>query len=360
MWLPNTELSRNDRLRRSLYKTLRNELDLSLLQLGLIDPYSRFRKAKVDYKFVEKRELKPRAKVAEAETDLIDGFIVLFSEAAIPSKLKKYIRYFDNNKVTKENLQEFALNSNSVAPKFLKAQKYFDNARFFDLLKSLLPVDYALLIQQDASSKGKTRYSLSHFHVRVDWLIDFAAESLAKQLRYVSKDLYEKGEKYAQTMVEKLFEYFSFHHSVSGRRTAAVVAYQLLSAADFVSTVYVNSSESRALTRIAENGVSKFCLVKVPMEHIEMIESGKKFEVKNFRKNYLIHLTDDYGVGLFHVFYKHNEHSKPPVDGRLRELQSDVQWLRVANQLLLPKPSAHDCRPINYSSIYDQQDPFTK
>lgn len=360
MWRPETELSRNDKLRRSLYQTLRNELDLSLLQFGLIDPYFRFQKAKVDYKFVVKRELKPRGKVSEAETDLINGFIVLFSEAAIPSDLKKYIRYFDNNKVTKENLQEFALNSSSLAPNFLKAQKYFEHSKFFDLLNSLLPVDYALLIQQDTSSKGRTRYALSHFHVRIDWLIDFAAESLAKQLRYVSKDLYEKGEKYALNMVEKLFEYFSFHHTVSGRRTAAIVAYQLLSTADFISTVYVNSAESRTLTRISENGISKFCLVKLPKEHIEMIENNKKLNVKNFRKNYLIHATDDYGVGIFHVFYKRNEHSFPPEDGKLRELHSDVQWLRVASQLLVPKPTSHDCKPINYMIIYDQQDPFTR
>jgi hypothetical protein len=360
MWRPETELSRNGKLRRSLYQTLRNELDLSLLQFGLIDPYFRFQKAKVDYKFVVKRELKPRGKVSEAETDLINGFIILFSEAAIPSDLKKYIRYFDNNKVTKENLQEFALNSSNLAPNFAKAQKYFEHSKFFDLLKSLLPVDYALLLQQDTSSKGRTRYSLSHFHVRIDWLIDFAAESLAKQLRYVSKDLYEKGEKYAQNMVEKLFEYFSFHHTVSGRRTAAVVAYQLLSSADFISTVYVNSAESRTLTRIYENGISKFCLVKLPKEHIEIIENSKKLNVKNFRKNYLIHVTDDYGVGIFHVFYKRNEHSIAPDDGKLRELHSDVQWLRVANQLLVPKPTSHDCRPINYSIIYDQQDPFTR
>jgi len=360
MWRPDDELSRNEKLRRSLYKTLRNELDIALLQYGLIDPYFRFKKAGEEYRFVGKRELKPRGKVTEAENDLISGFIVLFAEEAIPSELKKYIRYFDENKVTKENLQEIVLNSGSVARSFLISQKYFEHKKFFDLLNELLPVDYALLIQQDATSRSRLRYALTHFHVRIDWLIDFAAEALAKQLRYISKDLYEKGEKYAQNLGEKLFEYFSFHHSASGRRTAAVVAYQLLSSADFITTVYVNSAESRTMTKIFENGVSKFCLVKVPREHIKMLENHEKLNVKNFSKNYLIHETEDYGVGIFHVFYRHNEHSTPPPDGKLRELQSDVQWLRVDNQLLVPKPGAPDCRPINYSIIYDQQDPFTR
>ncbi|GMT41701.1 MAG: hypothetical protein IEMM0002_0112 [bacterium] len=360
MWRPENELSRTEKIRRSLYNALRHELETSLLQFGLIDPYTKFLKTNADYKFVEKRELKPRGKVTEAENDLINGFIVLFAEAVIPSDLKKYVRYFDNNKVTKENLQEIVLTSTRIAHQFEKAQKYFDHPRFFDLMGDLLPVDYALLIQQDTTGRSKNRYTLSHFHVRIDWLIDFATESLAKQLRYISKDLYEKGEKYAHSLVEKLFEYFSFHHTVSGRRTAAVVAYQLLCMADFITTVYVNSAESRTLTKLAENGVSKFCLVKIPKEHIELIEKNTKLNVKNFRKNFLIHEKDDFGVGIFHVFYKRNEHTKPPADSKLRELQSDVKWLRVASQLLVPKPGASDQRPINYSIIYHQQDPFIR
>lgn len=358
MWRHDNELSRSEKIRRSLYTTLRNELEFSLIQLGLVEPYFKFIKSGVDYKFVEKRELKPRGKVTEAENDLIDGFIVLYAEAAVPAELKKYVRYFDNNKVTKENLQEIVLTSRNVASQFTKAQKYFGHPKFFDLLGDLLPVDYALLIQQDSISKS--RYALSHFHVRIDWLIDFATESLAKHLRYISKDLYEKGEKYAQSLVEKLFEYFSFHHTVSGRRTAAVVAYQLLYISDFITTVYVNSAESRTLTKLSENGVSKFCLVKLPKEHIELIEKNPKLNIKNFRKNYLIHEEEDFGVGIFHTFYKRNEYSRPPADGRLRELQSEVQWLRVANQLLLPKPEAFDHSPINYSIIYHQQDPLSR
>ncbi len=359
MWRSDNELSRKEKLRRALYRTLRNELDYSLLQFGLIEPFYKFKKAAAEYKFVEKRELKPRAKVSEAESDLIDGFIVLFSEDAIPADLKKYIRYFDANKVTKENLPEHILTSARIAPELLKAHKYYEHAKFLQLLKSLLPVDYALLIQQDASSK-KDRYYLSNFHVRIDWLIDFAAESLGKDLRYISKDLYEKEEKYAQTMVEKLFEYFSFHHTVSGRRTAAIVAYQLLSTAKFISTVYVNSSESRTLTRISEKGISKYCLVKIPKEHIEIAESHEKLGIKNFRKDYLIHRTANYGVGVFQVVYNHNEHSTPPLDGKLREVQPDVHWIRISGQYLLPKPSSSVQRPLRYSIIYDQQDPFSK
>ena len=62
-----------------------------------------------------------------------------------------------------------------------------------NFIKELLPVDYALLIQRDTAGISKNRYGLSHFHVRIDWPIADAAEDMAQSLRYISKDLYEKG-----------------------------------------------------------------------------------------------------------------------------------------------------------------------
>lgn len=350
------ELSRNEKMRRSLYRTLRFELDYALIQYGLLDSYQMHREAGVEYRFVEKRELKPRSKVTETESELVSGFIVIFTEGPVPPEYKKYIRYFDSNKVTVENLPEIVLSTARIAPDLLKTQKYYEHLKFHSLLKSLLPVDYALLIQQDSASKRKVRYHLSHFHVRIDWLIDFAAESLGRRLRYISKDLYEKGEHYAEEMVEKLFEYYSFHHTASGRRTASTVAYQLLSQMDMLSALYVNSVESRTLTRIWEEGIIKYCLMKVPAEHIAALEKS----VKDFRKNYLVDEKGDCGVAVFQAVYERNEHSAPPADGRLRELQPDVQWLNVANQFIMPKASAGDCKPIDYFVIYDQQDPFNR
>jgi len=67
---------------------------------------------------------------------------------------------------------------------------------------------------------------------------------------------------------------------------------------------------------------------------------------------YLIDRTSEYGVGIFLVTYKHNEHSRPPVDGRVRELNPDFQWLNVDLQLLVPPPTSGDARPIPCSRVY--------
>ena len=129
-------------------------------------------------------------------------------------------------------------------------------------------MDYAILVQQDPSIKRQNRYVMTHFHVRIDWPIDDATEDMAQQQRYISKELYEQNEKYAQSLHHKLFENYGFHHAVGGRRTAAVVAAQFLKRMHFISTVYVSSAEARTLTRLSERGISKYVLVKIPMSDI--------------------------------------------------------------------------------------------
>ena len=158
------------------------------------------------YPFVEKRELKPRARIPVVEHECQNALLVLFVEDIIPPANKKYIRFFDDNKTTKINL----LRSEwlPLSGKFSRSQKYLDSAHFYNFLKKLIPVDYALLIQRDQTSRSKNRYSPSHFHVRIDWPIANAAEDLARNLRYISKDLYEKGEKYAENIQKKVFEYY--------------------------------------------------------------------------------------------------------------------------------------------------------
>ena len=60
-WSVREELSLAQRLRRSYYELLRDELDQVMLRYALVDSYAKFRANKVKYPYVEKRELKPRA-----------------------------------------------------------------------------------------------------------------------------------------------------------------------------------------------------------------------------------------------------------------------------------------------------------
>ncbi|MBW2123260.1 MAG: hypothetical protein JRH07_15660 [Deltaproteobacteria bacterium] len=349
-WPYRYQLSLQDRLRRSVYEVLRDQMDVYLIKQALIVSYQNFRQAGEPYPFVSKRELKPRARVVEREYVLHNHFLVIFCEGTIPGRYKKYIRFFDTNKVTKEGVDELA--SVQLHREYDKNLRYFDNPGFEDLVFDLLPVDYALLIQKDPLVKRKNRYALTHFRVKIDWPIDEATEEMARQYRYISQDLYENGEKYAQSLHNKLFENYGFHYAIGGRRTAAVVAAQFLKNMDFISTVYVASAEDRTLTRISERGVRKFVLIRVPIGDISTLARENRMDFDGFTKRYLVDLRDDYGVGILHVIYHNTVYSKPPEDGKLRTLQPDYQWLTVSDQLLIPLPEDPDTYPVPYSTIY--------
>ena len=349
-WNIREELSQDNRLRRSYYELLRDELDQFMVQYGLVDSYRRFREKGEPYPFVEKRELKPRAILPDVEHERQSAFLVIFVEDAIGSSHKKYVRFFDVNKTTKSNLlrtQTLALSGS-----FDRYHKYLESARFFDFLKVLLPVDYALLIQRDPASRSRNRYSLSHFHVRIDWPIADAAEDLARNLRYISKDLYEKGDKYAEDVQKKFFEYYGLPSMVGGRRTAACVAAQYLKRLACITTVYAASSESRALIRLSERGVSKMVLTNFGEDDIRRFADDRGIGLRDFRENYVVARDEERSVCVFQVTYAHTNWARPPDDGKLREIKSDVNWLSVATQHIVPRPGVRKYPPLPLNFIY--------
>lgn len=355
IWPYRYQLSFKHRLRRSLYEVLRDQMDGYLVRRALVDSYWNFCRAGEPYPFVAKRELKPRARVKEPEYTLQNNFLVIFCEGGIPPTFKKYIRFFDTNKVSKETVGE--LSHIPMHKEYTKNLKYFDNPDFPKLVIDLSPVDYALLVQQDVSRRHQNRYMLSHFHVRIDWPIDDAAEDMAHHLRYISKDLYEQGEEYAQALHHKLFESYGFHHTVGGRRTAAVVAAQLLKQMHFISTIYVASSEARSLTRISERGVNKFVLVRLRLNDMETLARQNNLALDTFMEQYTIAMTDEYGVGILQVVYRSSAHSKGPEDGKLRKLDPEYQWLNVVDQLILPIPGMNsEAYPLPFNTIYARMD----
>lgn len=349
-WSVREELSQTDRLRRSYYELLRDELDQQLIQYALIDSYNNFRNRKVKYPFVEKRELKPRARIPDLEYECQNVFLVVFVEDTIPTENKKYIRFFDVNKTTKANLLQSK--TLPLANKIERNQKFLDSAHFSNFLKTLLPVDYALLIQRNPAGKARSRYSLSHFHVRIDWPIADAAEDLARSLKYISKDLFEKGDKYAEDIQKKFFEFYGLPLMVGGRRTAAIVAAQYMKRIPCISTIYAGSSESRALLRISERGPSRSILMKFTASEMEKIAEENNMALQTFKKNYVVAREMKSGICIFQATYSPTDQSRFPDDGKLRDLKPDLSWLTIGGQHILPKPGVWKRPPIPLNVIY--------
>jgi len=321
-----------------------------MLQYALIDSYENFQRSGRPYPFVEKRELKPRARIPDLEFECQNTFLVIFVEDSIPAAHKKYIRFFDVNQTTKTNL----LRSKTLRldQAFDRNQKSLESINFFNFLKNLLPVDYALLIQRDASSRVRDRYILSHFHVRIDWPISEAAEDLAKNLRYISKDLYEKGDKYAEDVQKKFFEYYGLPVMAGGRRTAAIVAAQYLRRIPCISTIYAGSSEARAMFRICERWVSKSVLMKLPRETIAQLLDDTCLSLRTFRKHYVIAREGREDVCIFQTTYTPTNQARSPEDGKLREIKPDLNWLSVSSQYILPNPGTWKYPPLPINVIY--------
>jgi len=342
------ELSWENRLRRSYYEVLRDELDHSILQYALVDSYNNFTRQKMPYPFVETRELKPRARIPSTEFEAQNSFLLVFFEDSLKAIHKKYIRFFDVNKVTKANLLDH--HSFPNIDRFEKQIKYFETDGFFSFLESMLSVDYALLIQQNTFKKVK--YALTHFHVRIDWPIAEAAEDLAINLRYISKDLYENGDKYAEDLQKKFFEYYGVPIMAGGRRTAAIIAAQYFRRFGGISTVYVGSSESRSLLTIGEHGVSKYILVKLSKKQVNEIVKQSSITKKQFIKNYVVAQDGKSYISIFNVRYANTVHALPPEGGKLREMNPDINWLTVSSECIVPKPFVKRYAPVQYKMIY--------
>ena len=349
-WSVREELSQTNRLRRSFYELLRDQLDQQMLQYGLIDSYSNFKNAGQKYPFIEKRELKPRARLPIREYDQHNAFLVLFVEDTIPAEHKKYIRFLDVNKTTKTNL--LTTESLALSNKFERNQKYLESAYFFNFLKSILPVDYALLIQRDPAIRRRDRYMLSHFHVRIDWPIADAAEDLAQSLRYISKDIYEKGDRHAEDIQKKFFEYYGIPVTVGGRRTAAIVAAQYMKRIPCITTVYVASSESRTLIRISERGVSKALLTWFSGKQMDRIAEENNLSPGSLIHNYVVARQRKSFICLFQVTYAYTNPARSSDDGKLRDIKSDLNWLTVGSEHILPKPGVLRYPPLPISLIY--------
>jgi hypothetical protein len=347
-WGIREKLSRAHKLRRSYYELLRDDLEDFLLTHGLIESYENFQKKNIDYPFVERRELKPRARIPGIEYEEHNAFLVTFIEDTIPANCKKYIRFFDVNKATKTNL--LASEILSLTDDFDRNQKYLDSVAFTDFLRSLISVDYALLIQRDPSTRARDRYNLSHYHVRIDWPIADGAEELAKDLRYIVKDLYEKGDKYAEDLQKKFFEYYGVPVMAGGRRTAAVVAAQYLKRIPCISTVYVSSSESRSVIKFYERGLTKFVLIKLTLREMMDIAEKNGMILDTFTKKYTIAYEEKDGICILSTSYMRSSKASPPKDGKLRSLRADTPWLRVQAQYLLPRPGVwrYPLLPMNY------------
>ncbi|MBN1663540.1 MAG: hypothetical protein JW943_08070 [Deltaproteobacteria bacterium] len=345
------ELSYLEIVRRSFYVFLRDELERRLRVITFEKIYKQCRDKGLHYPYVDPREMRPRKREFARESTLTLPYIIIFCEESLGEAHQKYIRFSNDNRIRKDTLA--LVPGIQLNKPFYSGIKYFERKAFFDFLETLIDVDYGLLIQRDDRYRKKNRYALSHFHVKIDWPIAEAAESLGKEMRYISKSLYEKGERPAALLQDKLFEYYGWHHQATGgRRTAALIAAQYLKQVPGLTTVYVSSSETRTLTRYSEKGVARYAIIQLDKDYAHQIIEANRITPEAFRLGYALGESEGFYDVMLFVIYKHTEWGQPPVDGKLRIIKPDFNWLAVESEMILPLSTAFSSQPLVLKWIY--------
>lgn len=345
------ELGHVEKIRRSIYVHLRDELERRLRSIALETPYRVCLENNVPYPYVEPAELRPKKKEFLKESEVSRPFIVIFCEDTIDDAHQKYIRFSESNRVKKDTLT--LIPDLTLHRSFYSTARFFQRDSFFELLEQLLDVDYSLLIQRDSRYRRQNRYCLTHFHVKIDWPISDAAESLAKELRYISKSLYEKGPRYAEILQQKLFEYYGCHHQATGgRRSAALIAAQYFKNVPYLTTVYVSSAETKTITSYSEKGMCRYAVIELDREYAGLIMENNRLTEADFRKGYVLGESGDRFDVILFVRYEHPEWGMPPADGKLRILKPDYAWLAIDSEMVLPKMHAITFSPLPVKWVY--------
>ncbi len=342
-----------ERLLHCYFMALDVLLERKLVEHCLEESFEAFKRAGEPYPFVTAAELKPGSVTPSREHPSFNTTLLLLLRDELPESLKPHIRARRCNEILQRNLQKFVS---------LPMQAWTDLGLLRDLrserglneLTVLLQLDYALLIQRKRARKDGLCYSLTNFHVKIDEVLDRIIEKFARELRYVSKSLYERGEEYASLLEEKFFELHGMKSTAAGRRTAAIVAHRLLLEHGVRHRVYVASSETRSLFKYGEGrGFSRFCLVELTKEDLAEIASRAGLSVSKLRNSYTWSGKGN-RAALLRVDYAPTPPALPPDDARKlrKECNPLERWLSISSQYLLPVEKEDGLPPLRISWVY--------
>ena len=319
----------------SSFAAIRDNLCEFLIQATLIESYHSFLRHAKPYPFTARESLQSGASMASFEHPFQRSALILMVDGALPANLRKHIRFRRANELSADNLSR-------LAPEITAELTPLDglamqDASFRALLDRLLDLDYALLMQRSSVSSP---IAFSHMHVKVERLTDNAVRVLARDLGYIRRTLYENGETYAQALEQKFFEYFGFAANASGRKCAAAMAAQLLSADVFRFAVFAACQEDCRLTMLDDTeSVTHHHLLRVKTKVLRAIGAKDL-------KDYVI----DSGAGenkesvvCYRVRLRRTAAAQPLLSESSVRSDIDLQqpWLEITEQTVLPLPGHH-------------------
>ncbi|MBT6983388.1 MAG: hypothetical protein HN956_03460, partial [Rhodospirillaceae bacterium] len=325
----------------------RTQLTKLLLRHCLIDSFHRFNDHGKPYPFASADNLLPGQGQAWVEHRDQNTALMFLIDGTLPRPLNKHFRLRASNRVTWRNIQRLApdqdLSDFKASHCRLDAgEENSSEENGFDLLlQRLISLDYALLAQRSEDDDGM---ALSHMHVKVERLTDTAIKELGKQLGYVERRLFERGEDYVEALEGKFFEYFGFSANAAGRKSAAAMAAQLLSAQGQRFSVFVAGQEDCRLTVLDQSpGIDQYLLIRptgLALERFRLAATAAG--VKDLRpyavaKSPGTNGHDDNSAMLYRLKLERTAAAQP---GTRRHRDRDLlkPWLWIKDAVVLPLP----------------------
>ena len=173
--------------RKNPYFFTRERIARNLLNYTLIDSYQKFNAKRTPYPFVSVGSLRPGTMSNSKEFFLHNSALVILLNGTMPTKLRKHFRFREGNRLCKENILEVAPDLPGL-DKYKWPMRFSNHAGFDTLMQILFPLDFALLVQSKPQTGGTWPFELTHFHVKIERLLDNAIHGLAVYLNYLEED----------------------------------------------------------------------------------------------------------------------------------------------------------------------------
>lgn len=349
------DLAWDERWIRNYFRAVETLIDQALLQYALVETAAAYRASAQDYPFVNQSECKPGGVGPVQEHPMHNACLLMLYEHTLPDETKSNFRARKGNRVLTGNLRQYLLDLPESYDR-ISALRELEDLDGLKILSPMLGLDFGVLVERTVGKRKKgIAYEATHFHVKVDEVLDRVVESFGLDLRYLSKNLFEQGEDYAALLESKLYECYGMKQTASGRRTAGIIAHRLLSTLPGRSIVYAGSEEARSLFKWTDKATNRYLLVPFAAKDIDTLKESTGLAFKSIEEYFLYPAIgkDCEAVGLFQVSYTRTLQGLPPSDRQPRkEINPAQRWISVSREQILPKPGVSWARPIPYAWIY--------
>jgi hypothetical protein len=90
------------------------------------------------------------------------------------------------------------------------------------------------------------------------------------------------------------------------------------------------------------------------VKDLEHVAESNNLSLRSFKKNYVVAHQKSSGICIFQASYLNTHPARASEDGKLRDIKSDLSWLTVGEEHILPIPGVRKYPPLPLNVIYTE------